>query len=167
MMLADLCKETGDVGGALDALCEILVILPDEEERIGKKIEEIKEGALSEISLRAQKMRKALEQTSEEVEADREEQLREVTAEINVKEIEKKAAAQAAIKEKAAPKKPFNRREADAAFDLGMVYHKTGLADEARAEFEKAKNIYDIFIEDGGGDPIVLARIEQIKGILG
>ena len=61
MMLADLYKEEGNAQGVLDAYCEVLVLFPDEEEHLAKRIDEIRSGALPELVARAQQRREELE----------------------------------------------------------------------------------------------------------
>lgn len=61
LKLAELCRDAGNVEGALDSYYEILVMLPDEEERLEKKVEEIRPGAMAELSERALKRRQELE----------------------------------------------------------------------------------------------------------
>lgn len=62
MLLADLLIEAGDIDAALDTYTEIIALLPDEEERLARRIEELKPGALAVISEKAQQRRQELEQ---------------------------------------------------------------------------------------------------------
>ncbi len=49
MMLADLYKGQGNIDAALDAFLQILVMLPDEEERLADRVEELRPGAVNEL----------------------------------------------------------------------------------------------------------------------
>ena len=168
MLLADLYKEAGNAEGALDAYCEVLILFPDEEEHLSKRIEELRAGALPEVVARAQKRR-------EELEA---EEIRREEAEDAARAKEKKGREPAAPEPERVPppevgKVPIppapaapDRKEADALFDLGMVYVKAGLNKEARKELQKAQSIYGQCLEAGALDPVIKDRLERIGSIL-
>lgn len=189
MQLAELLRSEGNLEGALDAYCEILALIPDEEDRLSKRIEEIKPGSLPGVLARAQKRREELlkeEELRHEANEKAKEEAREELkigvrsgpikygAEKKQKEPptkgEKAAPAQAAPKEappKTAevapvPAAAYNRKDGDAAYDLGVTYSRAGLAEEARAEFEKAKIIYLAVLESGLNDAEIEKRLAYI-----
>jgi len=65
---------------------------------------------------------------------------------------------------------PFDKakeKEAEAAFDLGSVYWRMGLSDEAKAEFEKALSVYDEMVKYGGKEEIrARQRLKEIQSLL-
>lgn len=176
MHLADLYRELGDVNGALNAYFEILVLLPDEEDRLMNHVEELRPGALADLANRAARRRKEIEEEDirREVAAQNEkaqgseppqkgrEPVEETAADL-VEEKPARAKQNPATKAATRPK----RSDADALFNLGMVYQKTGLADEARSEFEKAKAIYESCLEVSAADEEIEKRIEEINAIIG
>ena len=60
--IADLETQAGNAEAALEAYFEILVMLPDEEDRLFKRVEELKPGAMDGLSKRAIERRKELEE---------------------------------------------------------------------------------------------------------
>ena len=190
LMLAELQAEAGNVDEALAAYEGILVLLPEEEDRLARRVEELRPGALAAIAARAARRREELEQ----------EDIRRQQAEEEARETQKKAAEDAAKTKKtdrqpslapqnapapepkpasrpapataAAPERPVapkpaavapDRSVADAAFDLGLVYRRMGLDDEAAAEFAKAREIYAACLTAGMQDPDIAQRLSQIE----
>jgi tetratricopeptide (TPR) repeat protein len=64
MKLVDLAIETKDIDLALEAYLNVFMLYPDEEERLGPQIEQLRPGATKEISEKAQKMREERETSS-------------------------------------------------------------------------------------------------------
>lgn len=176
MALAELYCSAGEKDAALDAYCEVLVLFPDEEDRFAKRIEEIEPGALSRIVDRARMRREQIEaEGSRREEAKAEGEIHEGFAaplekeELSVKPPASKLAAKEAQTQEGPRARPVapSRAEADAAYDLAMVYDKTGLEEEARSEFEKALRIYVAIVGAGKADPVVVERVEKIRGAQG
>ncbi len=175
MLLADLHKNAGDDDAALNAFCEILVILPDEEDGLGDRVNEVREGALPQIAARAQKKREELER--EEIRRQRIED-GEDEAEIEVEtKAEPEPQVQPELQPKPRPKaqpepqpqptpivkvSPEDRKRADAAYDLGTMYLKMGLSSEANSEFSKAKGIYEAIADAGDTDDTLKERLSYI-----
>jgi tetratricopeptide (TPR) repeat protein len=190
MLLADRYQEAGDIDAALEACFEILVMLPDEEERLERRVEELKPGAMAELSSRAQARRQELE-VEEHRRNEAEEQKREARERgeeapaphraVPAKKSE--AAAKEATTEPHAAPKPAplapppaaldaetqkrERGRADAAYALAGAYQKMGLAAEAHAEFEKALISYRKCVDGGGEDPALLERAVAIERSFG
>jgi tetratricopeptide (TPR) repeat protein len=61
MLLAEIHKQKKDVEGALDAYLQILTLFPDEDERLGDLVEEIRPGAMPGLVKKAEEARKAME----------------------------------------------------------------------------------------------------------
>jgi pilus assembly protein FimV len=166
MLLADLYKEAGKVEGVLDAYCQVLILFPDEEDHLSKRVEEIKPGALPGLSAQAQKRREELEAEEERREAAEEAgKAKPKEGEPLPPKPKEAGPPEVAVPTPPAPSAP-NRKEADAQFNLGMVYLKTGLDKEAKAELEKAEAIYSRCLEAGVTDPLVKERLERIQSIL-
>jgi len=62
IQLAELETNNGNVDTALEAYCEILVMLPDEEDRLFKRVEELKPGGMEELVERSIVRRKEIEE---------------------------------------------------------------------------------------------------------
>ena len=61
------------------------------------------------------------------------------------------------------PEAAADRKVADAAFDLGLVYRRMGLSEESSAEFAKAREIYAACLAGGARDPDIAERLAQIE----
>jgi len=184
MMLADLETKAGNAEAALEAYFEILVMLPDEEDRLYKRVEELKPGAMEELSRRAMERRKELEEEEirrqAEEETDKGEMLPEEEEERPakqakpaepVKEEQKPEAPRAAPPPVAppvppAPKPKIDKAQGDRAFELGATYQKMGLRAEAERELRKAQEIYSAYIDAGGDEPSVAERMSKIEASL-
>jgi tetratricopeptide (TPR) repeat protein len=178
MLLVDLQVSAGNNDAALEALYNILVMLPDEEERIESRVNEIRPGALPELAARAQKRREQLEQEEirrqnvaegVEVAEHHEEPPAAKPAKKAKTEVKPEPKVEVQVPAKARDKKMglVERKRADAAFDLGTMYLKMSLSSEARAEFAKAQGIYDALIEQGGGDNVIKERLSYILSAVG
>lgn len=177
MKLADLHEAEGDADAAIDAYCEILALMPDEEERLARKIEELKPGALPKVLKRAEEKRKQAEEDSARRQktedaakhasrAARRERAEEETWPPEQAAPKPAAGASAAAKPQKTPDAASLKQDADNAYRLGMMYHQTGLGDEAAAEFEKALGLYGEISKEGSADSDVAARIEEIRKLL-
>ncbi len=174
MQLADLQAAAGNVDAALQAYYDILVLLPDEEDRLEARVNELKPGAIAELSARAQKTREEEEAAENRRQAAEEagEELPEEApasppAPAPQAKREEEPPAPAPEPPPPPPKAAPDRRAAEAAFDLGQVYLGTGLSDEARAEFEKAESIYNACLEADPDDSTVRERLTRIASLLG
>ncbi|HPQ80285.1 MAG TPA: tetratricopeptide repeat protein [bacterium] len=207
MLLAELEAEAGRIDAALDAYMEILVLLPDEEDRLARRVEELKEGALAEVALRAKQKREELEQ--EEIRRQEEEAAKEAAGQEEEEKDERgeggkgTQAKSKAVQPSAgggAPQKQRDqvasrtlpqdsapverstapssfaaqtdrsampdRKKGDAAYDLGMVYQRMGLSDEAAAEFAKARDVYNACVDGGLAEPDISDRLSRIDAAL-
>ncbi|MFH0800050.1 MAG: tetratricopeptide repeat protein [Pseudomonadota bacterium] len=190
LALAELLKASGDVEGAIEAYCEILVLLPDEEDRISRYVEELRPGSFPEVAARARQIREEIEK-EEGRRQDEEEKKKAAPPEAAAakppaepKPAPHKAAPPAApstrpaakqaapstkpaAKQAAPVEKPVVRTPdlqiAAAAFDLGMAYRRMGLADEAASELKKAADIYRSCLESGTKDEDISRRLSQIE----
>lgn len=167
IMLADLYKEAGRIDEALGAYCEILALLPEDEDRLARRIEELRPGALPLVVEQARNRREEMEKE----ETQRQEAMDALkTAEpqppADLKSQDKPNVKKELPEEKKQDVRfePPNRKEGDAAFDLGMLYKKTGLNEEAIAEFGRAKDIYETCIKRGVKDPDIPNRLAEIDG---
>lgn len=182
MMLADLLKQKGDNDGSLDAYYEILVILPDEEDRLMNLVEELKPGAMPELVARALKRREELEaeQERKDVEAStgapsgEKSEGEESSAPKTVPSKPKPtpapkpgAVARVAAAAQAVPPRHAALKEADAAFDLGKVYQRMGLSDEAKAEFKKALSVYGTMAGTVLDTDAIKSRRQEIEDAIG
>jgi len=181
MQLADLETKAGNAEAALEAYFEILVMLPDEEDRLFKRVEELEPGAMDGLAKRAEGRRKEIEE--EEIRRQAEEDTDRGEAPPVEEEPPKKAEVKVRVKaegEKAAepeppreavppapPKAPkVDRAEGDRAYDLGTTYRKMGLKAEAERELKKALEIYSAYLEGGGDEPSVAERVSKIEASL-
>ncbi len=182
MLLADLENQSGHQDKALDAYFEILVLLPDEEDRLERRVEEIRPGAMAEMVERAAVRRKELEEQEERRQIEEETEKTQKTAAEQAEEeradakraqrAEKKQAVAAPPKiepkpavapQKAPAKAEPDRGRADSAYNLGIAYRKMGLARESEAEFKKALDIYNACVSAGIADEEVKRRIAEME----
>lgn len=181
MQIADLETKAGNVDAALEAYFEILVMLPDEEDRLYKRVEELKPGAMDDLLKRAIVRRKEIEEEEirrqSEEETDRGEmppfEEEERKAEVKVEEKAKAKPETEAPKVEApppiappvppAPKPMIDKSQGDRAFELGTTYHRMGLKSEAERELKKAQEIYSAYLEAGGDEPSVAERMSKIE----
>lgn len=176
MLLADLQAEKGNINAALNAYCQILVLLPDEEDRLARRVEDLKAGALIEIVERAKKQREEIED-----EVRKEEEAERGNAPVHVPKRPKHEAhmTEEDLRADAQPKRPevleqlpqqkmeiTQRQSADVAYDLGFVYQGMGLTDESYQELTRAKEIYEDCIAHGTKDADIPERIAKIETVL-
>jgi len=173
LMLADICREAGDVDDALGAYFEILVLLPDEEDRLVDIVEELRSGAMSGLVDRARKRREAIEAEQEAGEDGNEDGKRREKPETKKKDPQKPPEPKKPVEEKtsspsgAARPDPAKFKEADAAFDLGKVYRDMGLDEESGSEFEKARSIYESFVGTDLDDDSLKKHLAAIDSEIG
>lgn len=177
--LAELEKNDGRNDEALKAYAEILILLPGDDEKIFRRVEELGEGAAEELKAMVQKRRSELaaaEKKKDEEKARAEEEARrKEEEEKRRKEPGAKAAATGAKAPPVAPKKEAppqlseaqKTKDANSAFDLGNVYMKMGLADEAHMELVKAQTLYEELSSAGGKmEPLARQRLNIIESLL-
>lgn len=157
--LVELYTSLGDTQNALETYYNILVIIPDEEERLVKKIDELVPGASKEIIERAAKRRKEIEE--EEVRRQEEEDKAK-----EGKNEEPKNPVEAPKKVEGSKSVKYDMSEADTAYNLGNVYKQAGLITEALAEFKKAQEIYLACQKSGTTNNEIISRLAIIKEIL-
>lgn len=172
MLLAELCRENGEIDRALDAYCDILALLPDEEDRLDRRIEEIKPGAMPEVLARARERREEMER--EEIRRQAEETQSLDGSQSSDGNVSVPAPHQEKVDDTASPGTlPVNpatipnRKDADVAFDLGIAYRKMGLADESVSELGKARIIYAACVEAGSKEADIVRRINRIDEMTG
>jgi pilus assembly protein FimV len=190
MQIADLETKAGNADAALEAYFEILVTLPEEEDRLYKRVEEIKPGAMDDLLRRSIERRKELEEEEIRRQAEEETGEGEMPAEEEEppatpakpatqekEEPAPKAEPQAEAPKVAAPppvappvppppKPKVDKAQGDRAFELGTTYHKMGLKSEAERELKKAQEIYSAYLEGGGDEPSVAERMSKIEASL-
>lgn len=192
MRMAEIYAEKNNIAAALDAFFEILVLLPDDEDKIANRVDELSPGAMPNLSARAQKRRGEIEAEAarRDEEATREEAKKDREADklapspkisvetktpdaapptspppvVEVKVPQKRAVAE--LKELKAKEPPRDRKIGDGAYDLGMAYIKMGLFDEAEIELAKAMEIYERCIEYNPADDEAKGRISRMTAVL-
>ncbi len=171
MLLADIENQSGHQDKALDAYFEILVLLPDEEDRLERRVEEIRPGAMAEMVERAAVRRKELEEQEErrQIEEETEKTQKAAAEQAEEERADAKRAQRAAKKQvaaapqKAPAKAGPDRGRADSAYNLGIAYRKMGLARESEAEFKKALDIYNACVSAGIADEEAKRRIAEME----
>ncbi len=177
MQLADLETKAGNVEAALEAYFEILVMLPDEEDRLFKRVEELEPGTMDGLARRAMERRKEIEEEEIRRQAEEDTDRGEVPpeeeeprrkAEVKVKAEAEKAPEPPKEAAPPAPPKPpkVDKAEGDRAYDLGTTYRKMGLKAEAERELRKAYEIYSAYLEGGGEEPSVAEKVSKIEASL-
>lgn len=134
--LADLCRDHGDVDGALASLEQVLFFDESGAEDLLPLVEGIKAGGFEEIKSRVEIRKKAVAETA----AGKVEEGGEL---IDVKKCLK---------------------DAESVYRLGRAYEKMGLHDEAKAEFAKALTLYRKLIAAGLTDKDVMERAKELGG---
>ncbi|MBT3182492.1 MAG: tetratricopeptide repeat protein [Deltaproteobacteria bacterium] len=180
--LAELHKERDEIDDALDAYQQILVILPDEEDRVEGPVEELRAGALKDIARKAHLRRQELEKEADEGVLAEDRQEKEIPEDKDIQENLPKAAAaqiekvieEESLTEISEDELPVdedtisrNLKSAEASFDLGSAYKKMGLSDESKAEFIKAKDMYESLLDSVGDNDVVEGRLKLIYNELG
>jgi len=171
MSLAEIYKSEGRTEEALNVYAEIIMLLPAGGEKMYKMAEDLGEGAAEKLKAIIEKRRKELDDADKK----REEEKRKTEDDKRKAEEEAKKPKAAAPKVEArqapAPPPPVaevaNIKQADSAFDLGNVYLKMGLKDEAKSEFLKSRKIYEEIKAKGGKDePRAGQRLNLIETLL-
>lgn len=147
--LSVLLKEHGDIEGAIKVYDTILYLSPDEEEDIRAAVEELRAGAFEEVKKRASDKRV---QSQEEESVSLKE---EIKAEENVSPSQKNEATKAIS------------GDGNANYNLGNMYRKMGLANEAKKEFEKALQCFKDIVSAGNGSDELDKKIIEIETFLG
>lgn len=157
---AEIFIEGGDIDQALDAYKEVLVISPDEEEKIRELVGGVDPDFFEKVKRDADEKRRRLEERAQE-------QMKEAEDTGDVVGVAPTGGHRGAPPIFSDEEVKARLRDADAAFELGKAYRQMGLATEAAPELEKGLNIYEA-LEAGGvkGDP-VLSRIATIRNWLG
>jgi tetratricopeptide (TPR) repeat protein len=175
MTLAEKFIEAGKVDEALNAFCEILVILPDEDDRLKGRVEAIRAGEMDKIVERSNRIRlerDAAELNEEEGESSQEGEpndldevkglIDDTQKEIVVPPISNKSASnrlsEAALRSELG--------KADASFNLADAYKKMGLGKEASLEYEKALPIYRRILAQDIDVDIISNKIAEIERYL-
>jgi tetratricopeptide (TPR) repeat protein len=162
--LADLYKEKSDVFNALKAYENILFLSPEDEEEVAKEVEELDPGSFNQIKASvAQKRAKIVEEDSKKAEeAKKAEEISHDTADaakkLGLKPDEASLTADGS--------KAFEK-QAHSSYDLGAMYKKMGLIEEAKAEFIKALRAYQRLIAGGFGNTSIITKTRELEEYLG
>lgn len=155
--LAQLLNEKGEVEGSLAAYENILFLSPEDEEDIAEEIEEIETGALKKIKEKVEDRRKR--QAEEDLR--REEEARILSEASNVNQEEQSS------RPLRGPISPNDlqklEKDANANYDLGVMYKKMGLAEDANAEFLKALTVYQRMVSGGSSNEKIIKRLDELK----
>lgn len=150
--LADLCWEHGDEEGALEALAEIAVFLPEEEENVLKRVTGHDPAQVGQFQSLVRDHRKRKEEESTSSEPPQEKPA-----------VQEKPVAKGVLPEKKVENiEPAGDGESIIA--LAKAYRQMGLEDDARAELEKAKALYER--QGATGGETVKRRLEEIEHLL-
>ncbi len=148
--LADLELEKENIEGALNAYAEVLLFMPQEEDRIFNKIKNIGDGIVDELKHVVDAKKKEKEEQAE-IEIKKEKQRTKEREKQEELENKKKDIG---LKEKGYIPKEVKKDKtkevsmssvvdiggAEASFQLGKAYLRMGLKEEAVHEFERAKD---------------------------
>lgn len=193
MKLVDLACAEGKIDMALNAYYNILLMYPDEEERLSPQVEELKPGATRELSLKAQKRRAQMEaeesQTDEDTADEGEpvasskaqESRPEEKTRVNVEPPKQESKTETAIQSSPedvtdkvelpkidiAPPSDDDVKAADAALNLASAYEKMGLKEEAMLELKKARDVYVALVRAGIASDLVKKRLDEIRRMQG
>lgn len=171
--LAELEKNDGRNDEALKAYAEILILLPGDDEKIFRRVEELGEGAAEELKAMVQKRRSELSEIERKKEEEKSKAAEEAKRKEEAEKKKKEPASKAAPKAQPPLPPPVQVsdtqkiKDANSAFDLGNVYMKMGLADEARIELAKAQKLYEELSSGGGkAEPLARQRLNIIESLL-
>lgn len=149
--LVDLFIEQKDIDGAISTYEQLLFWGPEDEENIAKEVEALKPGAFKDVLANVSRRRKR----AEEEDLKREEFARAAgTIDAAAGQIDTNEAGDV-------------KKKADSSYELGTMYKKTGLDDEARLELEKAFNGYRRLMGTGLGNEIIAGRFRELDAIFG
>lgn len=167
LQLAELFVQKGEVEQALRAYEEILVLLPDEEERLARRVEELRPGAMAEIVGRSGRRRLEIEkEATKKQEAEKEKSAPPSSGKPSPAVPAPSPAKPPAHTAAPSKSKAVLQRDGDAAFDLGMTYHRMGLEEEATEELWKAREHYQAALAAGGEDAAISGRLAKIEEML-
>lgn len=158
--LAVLLVEQGDVESALKAYENILFLSPENEEDIVKEVEDIREGGFAVVKAGVEKRRK---KAADEEKKKEEESRFQQEAMLKTEEIAKKlgvAPDEISVSSNDAVK---IEKEADSNYDLGAMYKKMGLLEEAKAEFLKALKGYERLAVGGFANEKSAKRLSELE----
>lgn len=142
--------EKGDIEQALGAYRSILVASPDDEEFVREAVSEIDIDYFDKIKREAEERRKRIDEArSIDTSMPQEEpKSKEVPAQVTISDVDGRL------------------KEADGMLELGRAYKAMGLTDEARAELERALDIYQGIWNAGYRNEDVSRRIEDATSLL-
>lgn len=162
--LVDLYKEKSDVYNALKAYENILFLSPEDEEEIAKEAEELDAGSFSQIKSNVEQRRAKMaeEDSKKEEEAKKAEELSH-----NTKDAAKKLGLKPDEASLTVDGSKAFEKQAHSSYDLGVMYKKMGLIEEAKAEFIKALRAYQRLIAAGFGNQPIPTRTKELEEYLG
>lgn len=159
--LSELLNSQDDKEGAIKALENVLFLSPDDEEGVSAKAEELENGGFAALKGRVEDRRKR--QADEDAKKEEESKMREEAIAKGEEEAKKLGMTPGEITI-GQPEAVDLERQANAAYDLGELYKKTFLEDEAKKEFEKALKIYKRLSLSGYANQKIMARLQQLEG---
>lgn len=142
---ADLEIANGNANGALGDFADILLLIPQEEERIFKKVKDMKaEERFAKIfsTRKEEKAKKEVEEQKTKDEKLKKEKEKEKVTYTQPKQQKWEPA------EKVGAGKIFD--EAEVIYNLGSAYLKMGLSNEAKRELDKAEKLFKEILNSGG-----------------
>jgi tetratricopeptide (TPR) repeat protein len=158
--LAELHASEGNIDKALLTYGNVLFLSPEEEEEVSKKVEDLREGSFADVKSYVEERRKKIadEDVKREVELKKVEE-----AAVKTEEMAKKLGVKPKEVSLSQDEAKKVEKEASANCDLGQMYKKMGLADEARAEFLKAFKNYQRLAAGNAGGGLVAERIRELE----
>ncbi len=150
--LAEVLNEQGNLEGALAAYEDVLFLGPEDEVDIAEEVEALSAGAFPKVKEHVEERRKRL--TDEEL-----------------KRVEEAAKPEGASKEKeeisvTSAEARGLEKEAAASYELGVMYRKIGLSEDANAEFVKALRDYKRIVSSGSLSGKLIDRMRELEDML-
>lgn len=179
LALAELYRERGEDREAIEAYGHIVVLLPDEEQRMREEVASLGDDAVQTLAAwierRREDMAKEVARTEEKVKAEDARKQEVVARQERSKEELERQKRQEKIRKvqkggvKTSPPKKtqeiISREDADAAYELGLAYHRMGLPEESEVELGKARDLYE-HIGRGTESSDISARLTEIARLL-
>lgn len=168
LTLSDLHHEKGNVEGMVDALARIAALIPSEEERVQKRLEDIEPSAVKKLKSRLEELKEEQRVVEEEGEAEeaipkQAERPKEKKPETKP-EPEKDWDKTVIVPVKPSVPAPEKLRLAKSAYELALYYKQIGLKEEAAKELAKAEQLYSELAPSSPDATKRLAEIYQMMG---
>lgn len=158
--LAELLNKQDDTAGALKAYEAILWLGPEDEEAISREAEEMSPGSFESIKSNVEERRK--KQAEDDLRREEDAKMK-ADAKADSEEEAKKMGL--TLDEITIGSEEARKMEnsANAAYNLGEMYKKTGLLEEAEHEFEKALKIYRRLAISGFGNEKIVQKLREFE----